>query len=484
MKSRRQILLASTTLLAAFSAHAQIVQFSGGAPPSGGGGATPAMFQMVASAPLTPQLSGDTGDAFKIPLPNATKAGNCLLLGITYPNGVTPVVTDNNGNTWGAATKTQVGAGNTSAVFVLLNANTGQTTLTVTFGSRISPFQYTVAEFYNVATSAAAAGSISAATTGTGLATGSFTPTNNNATGGNLIWMYTCSGDSSGPAAPTNWSAGSGFTLLDADISVQTAQGLPHASQYIVQTTSAAINPGFTVTGAGGTDHYNNIAVALKAASAGAGPPTTIYVRKILHFMDQATPSSWPLQTPCEGNLRVFVSFGGTGNTAVTSNDSTTWTRVGTQNIMYYAANKAANLSLVTTFVPTPFAGNPFCVQIYDVANALAAPFDTFGEDLNQNLNGLTSFAHHPDITPAAAGELVIAFSSLGTGPGLSVTAPPGATFQFCTFTGETDNSSMTTANLLGHGISQSSALQSWSWTFTNNINNSSSAAAAAFKSM
>ena len=443
----------------------------------------PGMFQMVASAPLTPQLSGDTGDAFKIPLPNPTKAGNCIILGITYPNGNTPTVTDNNGNTWGTATKTQVGAANTSAVFVLLNANAGQTLVTVTFGASISPFQYTIAEFYNVATASAGAGSTSAATTGSGLAAGSFTPTNNNATGGNLIWMYTCSGDSSGPTAPTNWSPGSGFTLLDADISVPTAQGLPHASQYIVQTTAAAINPGFTVTGAGGGDHYNNIAIALKAANAGNGPPSTIYVRKILNFMDQNTPGPWTLQTPCDGNLRCFVSFGGTGNTAVTDNASNTWTHVGTQNIMYYQANQPASQTLKVTFNPSPFAGNPFCVQILDIANALASPFDTSAEDLNVDYSGLTSGSNHPNITPSAAGELVVCFASMGTGPGLSVTSPPGATFQFVLYTGETDNCSMTTANLFAMGISQSNALQHWNWTFSNQAGNSSSAAAVAFKS-
>ena len=66
---------------------------------------TPTLIQHVASS-ANPVGVGISGNAFKIPLPNAVGAGNALILGITYPHGKTVTITDNNGNTWpGSATK-------------------------------------------------------------------------------------------------------------------------------------------------------------------------------------------------------------------------------------------------------------------------------------------------------------------------------------------------------------------------------------------
>src|SRR5215475_12941518 len=98
--------------------------------------ATPSLIQMVSSTTNNPAVTGDTGNNFKFFLPNAVGAGNCLVLAITYPNGVTPIITDNNSNTWptSPAATANAGSGNCiSSIFVLPNANAGVTRINVAF---------------------------------------------------------------------------------------------------------------------------------------------------------------------------------------------------------------------------------------------------------------------------------------------------------------------------------------------------------------
>src|SRR5262245_11319412 len=100
-----------------------------------GGGALPSpqFVQHIASS-TNPEGLGVAGNAYKLPLPNAVGAGNCLILAITYPNGNTPTVTDNNSNSWPGSPTVSADAGSgkyVAAIFVLPNANAGLTTLTV-----------------------------------------------------------------------------------------------------------------------------------------------------------------------------------------------------------------------------------------------------------------------------------------------------------------------------------------------------------------
>ena len=64
--------------------------------------ATPTLVQHVSSS-ANPEGVGISGDNFTFTLPNPVGAGNCLVLGISYPSGNTPTVTDNNSNTWPAS---------------------------------------------------------------------------------------------------------------------------------------------------------------------------------------------------------------------------------------------------------------------------------------------------------------------------------------------------------------------------------------------
>jgi hypothetical protein len=444
---------------------------------------TPSLIQMVSSTTNNPALTADAGDNFKFFLPNAVGAGNCLVLAITYPNGVTPTVTDNNGNTWpgSAAVSADAGSGNcVSAIYVLPNANAGVTRVNVAIGSNISPMQYTITEWNNVATVSPVNGSHgAAAVSGTALAAGSFTPGNNNANGGNLVFAYFAISNTFSSGNPTNWVTGGSFVLLDGDISWSTTQGFPKASQFFVQTISASINPGITSTG--DTETYNCVAVALKAANAGTPIPSGIHVNKIIHFTGANIATNWSLLAPATGNLRVISSTTQGATAAVSDNESGTWTKKGSAACILFSPNKSANAGLKLTI--TGFGGQNSSVQFWDIQGAAASPFDTFAETSNLFSN-VTVINDCPDITPTTTNGLVIANEALGFGPGLGFAsgAPAGAVFDFVHYDSQTDSSDYDNSDCLGHVYNATTTAQTWNWSITSQANNSGACVAAAFK--
>jgi hypothetical protein len=318
--------------------------------------ATPTLIQHVASSANPPGI-GIQGNNFKIPLPNSVGGGNCLIVGITYPHGNNPTITDSNGNTWPttAAASADPGAGgNVSSIWILPNANAGRTAITVSFASSIIPFNYVVSEFSNIATASPINGtSATAGHIGASLATGSFTPGNNDGNGGNLIWnYYAVAGGANGN--PMKWISGSGFSLLDADIAWTTNQGFPHASQFFVQSTAASINPSITAMG-DSSNGYNAVAVALKAAVAGTAASAGIHVNKIIHQTTNVPPSTWTLQEPATGNLRVLATANGSNLTniaSITDSDGGVWTKIapaGDEPQIWFSANTTANPNLSVT---------------------------------------------------------------------------------------------------------------------------------------
>ena len=67
---------------------------------------------------------------------------------------------------------------------------------------------------------------------------------------------------------------------------------------------------------------------------------------------------------------------------------------------------------------------------------------------------------------------------SLGQGPGLSVTSPPGAVFDLVTYAGEIDTDTMENADAMGHVHNTTTATEDWSWTFTSRLSNTCVASA------
>src|SRR5437899_935581 len=302
--------------------------------------------------------------------------------------------------------------------------------------------------------------------------------------GRNLILAYfAMSGDLNGN--PTGFSPGGGATLLGGNIAWNGAgvggQGFPEAQQAFVQTAQAAINPSMTATG--DTQHYNCVAVALKAASAGNPAPAigsgVIWIKRVLHFSNQVMPASWTLQTPVDGNLRVLKPFNSSCS-AIADSEGGTWTSIGTDKMMWYSKGRAANNASTTTVSTSGASGSS---RFFDIINADANPLDTFAEALSIDTSNQTTLSNAPNITPGAQNELILVSGNNGIGPTTAVTSPSGALFNMVTYTGQQDGSSMDTsdygANLYnGSDIS----LEHWNWTLSSQPGNQANIVAAAFK--
>lgn len=455
--------------------------------------ARPTLVQHLASS-VNPLGIGIDGNDFTFTLPNAVLAGNCLILEVafcsttnvncTHPGNdlaATPV-TDNNGNRWPTPPSMRSSDSNSGidiAIFVLPNANAGVTTITIHFTQMLRPVQYTISEFNNIAaTSPVNGSSTNSAQSSPNLNAGSFTPGNNDANGGNLILAYAY--DTSAPPSnhtATNIAAGTNFTLLDADIAwgSDTNDGY-HASEYFVQTTAAAINPGMVVTMVPGNDAYNMAAIALKAAAAGTAPPASgIRIVRVVHQTNEVPPAIWKLQFPSSGNLIAFATNESSpviNITSVTDNNGNTYSKVEddpSEPQFWYASNATAdaNLKLTLNIAGTP-AGST--VVLYDIIGAATSPLDAHHGVPAQADNGGANISNSPSISPASANGLTIASVSLGTGPssGLNTGSPAGAIFDLVYYRGEKDFDTMDNADGKGHVYNTDLSQENWNWVIAN----------------
>jgi hypothetical protein len=404
-------------------------------------------------------LTGGSGNLFVLPLMNSVGAGNCIVLGISYPNGLTPTVKDNINGAWPAlTTHANAGAGNLdSAIFVFPNSAAGQMSVTVTLSSWANAFQYSLTEFYNIDASPSA-GSISTANVaGPPAAAGSFTPTNNNGTGGNIIWSYVAESAPSPATLCSNIVPGVNQILLDADIGWANADGLFHASAAYVQTASAAFNPAFTMVG--DTDQFNTCAVALKINTAqGTLPATGIQLVRICHFTTDHFPAtgspSYILESPCVGNCRVIACDDPALNAiTITDNEGNTYTSAAAGSGVWYCANTVSNSNLIVSIVGGG-ADIRLSWRFYDVIGAAVAPFDN-GQATGQSVNGLTSIVMSPSPTPTSAPGLVIANVELGQGPGINITTPSGAVWDLMTYGGSNTFTQTSTNNFIANDTMQ-----------------------------
>jgi len=458
--------------------------------------ATPTLVQHVSSS-ANPAGKGIPGNAFKFTLPNAVGAGNCLILGISYAASAsrTVSVTDSNGNAWPSSPAVTVTGGQVaSSVYVLPNANVGVTTVTVTFDASLLPFQYTISEFYNVATVSPVNGTSRSATTsgssaGGTVASGSFTPGNNDAAGGNLIWTYVFDNANPGSGnAVTTFAPGAGFTLLDADIAWGSDANAHHASEYFVQTAATAINPGMAVTMTPGGDPFNAVSVALKAAPAGTPPGPGIRIIRVSHCTREAGfPAAWKHQFPTSGNLIVAVTSENSviNITSVTDTRGNLYSKVepdGSEPQFWYAGNATPDPNLKLTF---NISGSPAgsTVVFYDITGAAASPFDVAAGMPVMNCSNLTNVNNAPSITPTTINGLTLASMGIGQGPGtgLFTGAPAGAIFDLVTYAGETDLDTMDNADAKAHFYNTDLSTENWNYRITGNPSNSCASTAVHF---
>ena len=186
-------------------------------------GQTPTLVQHYYTGANSP-LRGLTATNYTFRLPNKTLSGNCLIMFLDYPHGVSvSSITDDGNNTWPAAAVTAdggVGSAATAA-YVLLNAASGTRTITVTFSAAVAGVHAVFLEYYNVAISDAV-GATASSTTAVSPTISSGTLSPSVAARGNLVLHYSMDnvGEVGGEntTAVTAWSAGSGWTVLGGDI--------------------------------------------------------------------------------------------------------------------------------------------------------------------------------------------------------------------------------------------------------------------------
>ena len=234
----------------------------------GGTAAPPVLVQHLSSSTNN---QSSYGNNFRFTLPNPVRAGNTLVVGLSHGYSATRRVTivDSNGNAW--PTAPAVTASNetiTSSIYVLPNAKAGVTTMTISLDAIVLPFQYDVSEFTGIAQTSPVNGTCGSATTASpNLSCGGFTPGNNDANGGNLVWAYYV--DNRGASyshRATRFAPGAGLRLESAN-TAWGDQGMPTAVASALQPAAARIDPSMHVTIPGGTDTFNVVAVALRVDS-------------------------------------------------------------------------------------------------------------------------------------------------------------------------------------------------------------------------
>lgn len=335
-----------------------------------------------------------------------------MILGIQFQNAVAvSSITDNRNNTW-VAGPTTVNS-NTSqqmSLYYVLNARASTQNIVVHFtGSttvNASP-QAVISEFDNVATISALDGSSSNPNSRTA---GTITPTGS----GDLIYHwgvdFSDTNSNGGNYNGSSISAGSGFTLLSADLQVGSAD------QYAVQTDSGAITPTFS---ASGSATWGSLALALKSSTAGTPPAAGIHIVHIQHTLLAATRSqgrSTPIamQFPSSGNLLVgLYTSPDVTITKVTDNQGNLWSAptsaltLGTVAQIVYAASASTSLSLGSINVSlNGTTSGDITFDLYDVAGAAENPFDKATTALGNQIGGsnLTTVS----LTPATANGLVL----------------------------------------------------------------------------
>jgi hypothetical protein len=401
-----------------------------------------------------------TGNKLQLTFPQPAGAGNLIVGAATFDDrsGITTLgtITDNIGtNTWvKGPICDQTTAHLYVALFYALNVAAGTQAISIPLAqTALNDDSYggVISEFYNVALTSAVDGTALANCAGAAspYTSGSITTT----VAGDLVWLYGASGSggSGTLSAITPGAAGSGFTLLGADINAQNINA-GTVAEYQVQAASGAINPNFTTTG-NTTLPFGNVGIAFKKAVAGTPPRVFPRIVHVSHFYFNNPPGTF--QFPATGNLLVGLLNGtesATGNavTAVSSVPSNTWventncatwnpTALAFSQIVYAAAATTSSSLVITLTVSANVAATASMLVMYDVVGAAASPFDNCVHATgNATSYGVTA---GDTITPAAAGGIV--FSDIAISwhdiQSVTTTGTTGATFDKVVLTGLDD---------------------------------------------
>jgi len=438
------------------------------------------------------------GNNYKFKTPKPTGAGNTWVLFVTYDHDSGQTISSISGaanGSFGSARATVTGgAGHLDTVaYALPNLGTaGTDEITITFTGTVTVIQLCFVEVYGVAASPINSSTGTAAYS-TSTATASFTPDNNDATGGNLIITYFAKADLTPTHITTDIFADSASTLLVADIGWANAtDSVTKAMTGFVQTSHAAITPSITSVAESG-DHWNCIALALKVqAGAGTSPPTGIQINKFDHFTTRHYPAAsasnnFTLQCPCSGNLRAIgcTDQALSSSTIVRDNEGVQWSLAGNTPpdvSIWYRLNTPPNANLEVT-IDGGGGDIGLSWRFMDAyAPSVTWSYET-GIALNDDLSGgVTTYTPASKPSPLTTNPtLIFANIGLGAGPGLAVTAPSGAVWDLCTYTGEVDSDEMENADIMCHYVAMATGAITFTYTITGQSSNNSSGGYALF---
>lgn len=437
----------------------------------------------------------EAGNAFQCLFPNTTLANNCLVIAFAHTHGVSvSSVTDNNSVAWTAG-PTAVGDGVSTQKDARLYYTLGAaatTKVTVTFSGNVQNFDFVLAEFKGVKTSAAVDGTAtgSNAQVTPFLQAGSITTTQ----AGDLVLNYGhdayTDAWTGSPATITGISEDSGFSLLAA--SRRNLYGL----QYGIQAASGAINPTLVMKAkdSAGVDITDLACLALSIAFKmdGSGTSRPAGIRIVRVHTDTGFTSvagTQVFQFPCSGNLLVGVTSSwstlGLDWSATVDVNANTWTDATIQSDcpnMWYAANAVTDPHTNISCTWTGAGGVRDWVRLYDVIGAATAPFDTSAFASGSQSNAGDDIVNAPQITPTTSNGLVIAMGGTVTGPSDGMLNPSGAIYDNHIYTGETDNGWMNNGDENGHVYNTGTSQLSFGWSMNNPSATQWNISAMAFK--
>jgi hypothetical protein len=327
------------------------------------------------------------------PFAGKTFAGNLLILPYTYAfsGAVTTTASDPASDTYTCTdgsvdTATNVGGGFNphNGLCYALNSS-GASTYNGAGGSDRAVIGFGSSAVTNVAADASQWNNIvtSGAVDQHGAAAGASSTTANavtitTTTAGDLIYVHVCR---TGTPSTTSFTAGSGYTLLSADIH----DGC--ATEYQIQTSAGAITP--TMTMATASTYLEQVWAFKAAASAQGTAPSGLYMERMSSWsMPQSqSASTWTFQFPSAGNF-LFQSLSCgvlTPSTTVPSETGVTWTLAGVNSLNspvingeYYAQNASAAAPWLVT---DSFTGTGDCgIKFYSFANAPSSPFTQWNQ--------------------------------------------------------------------------------------------------------
>ena len=467
----------------------------------------PQIIQHVGTT-ANPAASGaPTGNSFKLNIA-PTGAGDTLIVAATGLHGSALTLTDSASDSSPTAIcSADDGSTNGLSYVYAFQPSTGTTWVELAASAAFAqPFHWEVTEFNNIASVTSQGSNCQAGLTATGgtVTPTAFTPTNNNSTGGNLIYNYTAlaTGTNSPACNAGTYQVQKGAILLHGDVSAWingNGYGFPASAQYFIQTTAAPVKAtvymGGETCSTGNGDPFNTLTIALKIGSAGVSNPTTIHVVRAIqltttNFGSPTRPVTFSIPTPTQGNLRVFMFEGvNTGSYAVTattvkSSDGCNYTQVAASSnpeLMFYAQNCLPCPTCTAIFTNTTTALGNTGGKFYDIENAQASSYQN-KVDADPSCSSVTSIANNPDITPSSTTGIVLAMLGIGTGPSTGISSPSGAVYLCPTYTNQNDNDTMCSGDAHGYYAYSSNASQNWTWTITSQSGNTCASMAAAFQ--